>query len=150
MMKANTHYLLYSCKKIMRRLMVLAKHRKGSQDENRGFDIFGKISHVNETNRQHSVMFLRLLLYYISIWGRKFGIAPNGKSSVFWSNYEKLKKEGISFPQGNVEAALERPSGITAQSGFPSRQMGEIDWDEPAEEIKRNRPPTQAKAPTQA
>ena len=57
-MKANTHYLLYACKKIMRRLMVLAKHRKGSQDANRGFDIFGKISQQDETNRKHSVSFL--------------------------------------------------------------------------------------------
>lgn len=141
MMKANTHYLLYSCKKIMRRFMVLAKHRKGSQDEQRGYDIFGKISSANDANREHSVMFLKLLLYYISIWGRKFGISPNGKSSIFFTNYEALKKAGISFPVGNVEQQLER--GQPSRASFPP-QIPEIDWgsDDPVEEVKRDRPST--------
>ena len=49
-------------------------------------------------------MFLKHLLYYLAIWGRKFGIDPTGKESRFFVDLEKLKKEAIVFPTGNVEA----------------------------------------------
>ena len=58
MMKDNIHYMLFSCKKIMQRLTILARHRKGSQDANRGFDIFRKVSTKDEENRHYSAMFL--------------------------------------------------------------------------------------------
>ena len=54
-------------------------------------------------------MFLKHLLYYLAIWGRKFGIDPKGKESTYFVNLEKLKKEAIAFPAGNVEAPEVRP-----------------------------------------
>ena len=50
--------MLFSCKKIMQRLTILARHRKGSQDANRGFDIFKKLSTKDDQNKHYSAMFL--------------------------------------------------------------------------------------------
>ena len=82
---------------------MLARHRKANSDEYRGRDIFGKISTQSESNSSFSAEFLRHLLYYISVWGKNFGIAPNGKNSGFLTHYEKLKKEGVVFPLNPVE-----------------------------------------------
>ena len=50
----------YVCKKILKRLVIFAKHRQNSKDEDRGKDIFGKCK--KKTQEVHGINFLNTLL----------------------------------------------------------------------------------------
>jgi hypothetical protein len=103
----------------MRRLSILARYRKASTDPNRGSDIFGRASTASETQRRYSEKFLQYLLYYMKVWGKKFGIGPDGKPSKFNVAYNSLTKENVAFPTGNVEAEDDED---TSERRFPAPQ----------------------------
>jgi hypothetical protein len=99
----NTQYLLYAQKKILRRLGVLAGHRKDSSDIERGRDLFG--TDVTSDSERYAVLFLQYVLMYIKEWGTEYGTDPRGKPSGYCKLYAKLQDDKVEFP--NLDAGSE-------------------------------------------
>lgn len=85
----------YVVKKILKRLTILAEHRKQSKDENRGRDIFSP----KDKQPEYAIKFLSLLLLSIEEWGTKWPRSADGPHQDFHSAYNQLIMEkGVQFP----------------------------------------------------
>ncbi len=95
---------MYMEKKIMSRLGVFARHRKDSNDLERGVSLFGKTA-----NHKASADFLKLLLLYLQAWAARFPMYPAsvsgnlvGKQTEIAKIYQALVKEKVTFPSEAV------------------------------------------------
>lgn len=102
MMVQNVEFLMFTQKKIMSRLAILASHRKELSLELRSESIFGKESSSSVENRSASIEFVATLLEYIKLWAGEFGKSPDKTDSVFYITYSKLKENGVRFPSRQV------------------------------------------------
>lgn len=98
MLVGNVNLLIFTGKKIMSRLSILASHKKEYPIEVRAESIFGKDSFSNQENRNSSIEFINHLLDFIRNWASEFGKAPDKSESIFFLTYNKLKESGVKFP----------------------------------------------------
>lgn len=73
----------YVVKKILKRLTILAEHRKNEKDENRGSNIFKCKKH----EEQFGVEFLKTLLLALEDWGKNWPKNVDGPFQNFSSAY---------------------------------------------------------------
>ncbi|OMJ70072.1 hypothetical protein SteCoe_32035 [Stentor coeruleus] len=98
MMVGNVNFLVFTQKKIMSRLGILAGYKKELALELRAESLFGKDSSSSIENRSASIDFINTLLEYIKLWAAEFGKAPDKSDSIFYTTYMKLKDAGVRFP----------------------------------------------------
>lgn len=122
MMVANTNYLLFACKKVSRRFLILGRFNKHTKSPDRGLGIFG-----SQTGEQAvaSIAFLNCLLSFIKQWARSFGLGPDRNPSDFYKLYNTLYREGVSFPPS---------SSIPAKPDSRPQQQAEARQSKPATE----------------
>lgn len=136
MMTGSTQYLLFACKKITRRFIILARHNKYSRSESRGIGIFGP--QVGEQSAA-SAEFLKCLLAYIKLWAKSFGLTSDKKPSEFYRMYSTLEREGVTFPSS--ASLVAKPDVRQAQQvSHPRAEM----QAEPRQAVRSERQSLQA------
>lgn len=125
MMVGNVNFLVFTQKKIMSRLGILAAYKKELALELRAESLFGKESSSSIENRSASIDFINTLLEYIKLWAGEFGKAPDKSDSTFYTTYMKLKDQGVRFPTKQAQRIsvikeekkappVKKPSGLEA------------------------------------
>lgn len=89
--------------KFIKRLAILASHRLGSDDPERGKDLFGKQSLSSEQSQRASVLFLQKLLRYFVCWASSVEGSSNRGAARIKRSYDELARRGLKFPQQDTE-----------------------------------------------
>ena len=126
MLVGNVNLLIFTGKKIMSRLSILASHKKELSIELRAETIFGKDSASTEENRNCSIEFINQLLDYIKNWASEFGKAPDRSDSVFFTTYNKLKESGLKFPVKQATRPKEERKASVSKRSSAIDQVEEV------------------------
>lgn len=104
MLLRNTVFAIETGRRLLEKLAALARYRKDSKDPNRGISLF---SANNREDQYASADFLRLLLQCLQVWGKLYLSETDSTLASFYSTYQKLVIEGVTFP---AEIEMQRAS----------------------------------------
>ena len=97
MKQASPSFLQAAERKLAKRLMLLAMHRKESPGIARGATLFSNSSQIIE-EAEASVAFFNLLLVSLQEWADKYVHSRSGELSKFNRLFQRLLTEGVVFP----------------------------------------------------
>jgi len=110
MMRRSVTFAVETARKLLGKLVALARFRKESRDSNRGLGLFSASSREGQLA---SAEFLQVLLQAVQAWGLLYLSETDSTLASFYTTYQMLVSEGVAFPD----------SGEVQRPGFDLEQF---------------------------